>query len=216
LATATDLSYADVVQDMLETLKHGVESDFPLVSHTGKEKLALKLLVYHAAIAPNFVPWMTNTWVHCLSDGARKACADNLLCEVGEDHPAMLCRFVQPVADKYDIGDKVALAMTGITPTINLLSALSHRTLDGLLVMAGLENASLVFIPRMEEMATKLGLTDLEYLKKHGVADEDHAVEFSRAVQAEAQARLVTPGQLKQYATLRFVKEFLRQIFHAG
>lgn len=151
------------------------------------KNVTTRLIAYRDAISPNFVPWMTNVWVRCKSDVARQVCQSNLRCEIDEDHPRMLERYV---AQAYDIDSSPQLAasrrLLSLAPTIDIITALTKRSaLEGLLILAALEHASHAFIPVMRHWGEQLGFHDFEYVDKHGIADIKHATEMRDAVLAE-------------------------------
>ena len=147
-----------------------------------------RLLRYRDLIQPNFVPWMSKTWVGCRSEFARATCASNLKCEIEEDHPAMLTRYVAQ-ATGGQVKSGTYRSPNAVRSNLNQMNELiDGDALSGLVSITLLENASLVFIPEMRRWGQILGFTDFEYVDKHGVADVGHADEFRRAVEAEAAA----------------------------
>jgi hypothetical protein len=206
-----------VVGQLLEELKREVARYMPAADIHATPAVR-RLVTYRDAIAPNFVPWMTHVWVRCKSDFAREACQDNLLCEVKEDHPQMLRDYVAQVERQF-VREQleqwpVPSWLSAAVPHINFITALTQRSaIDGLLVMAALENTSLVFIPRMKAWGESLRFADFTYVDKHGVADIAHADEFRKAVEAEAAAQNVALSSLAQSPALGTVNDLLYSIF---
>lgn len=77
--------------------------------------------------------------------------------------------------------------------------------------MAVLENASRAFVPWLEKAAQRLGVTDLTYTKKHGVADEQHATQFLEAIEAELP---LEEEEFDAEAVVGDVRYLLETIFH--
>ena len=128
----------------------------------------------------------------------------------------MLRNFVS-VAEQHAGDVKIEEVTESIRRIISRLTDLSRSpdAMNGLLIMAALENTSLEFIPWMEKAAMKLGATDLEYTKKHGMADIEHANEFVVAVKSEAEHLGVLSDQLTQSNSLKLVSDLLQEIFSA-
>lgn len=129
---------------------------------------------------------MAKTWEGCQSAVARAACADNLLCEIGDDHPAILTRYVDqadPNPHRYGTFVNAGRLRTNQDRLEELI--VPDHPLSGLVVMMLLENTSLVFIPEMRRWGKVLGFKDFEYVDKHGRADIDHANEFRAALVVE-------------------------------
>lgn len=207
----TNTTESTVIERMLDELEAEVTGYMGLY-HKASE-IVPRLSVYCDAISYNFVPWMASAWTGCESEVARRVCRDNLECEVAEDHSNMLRRYVAQIP-----GDIVYLEETerrgeALETVLHYITALTPNSIDGLLVMAGLENASLVFIPEMKRWGQILKFADFEYVDKHGVANVQHANEFRQAVEAEAEFRGIRLSDLEQYPTLRYVSDLLQGIF---
>ena len=130
---------------------------------------------------------MATTWVGCQSHAARTALANNAMCEIREDHPAMLSRYVDQAdnrAHRHATGGNIGSVTNNLRRLNELIVPDSAMT--GLIVIMLLENASLVFILEMKRWGEVLGFTDFEYVDKHGSADIAHSDELCRAVEAEA------------------------------
>ena len=204
------------IREAMDVLKANVSGMLPNIPTSSKKRLAYVLLVYRGLIEPNFVPMLTNVWTRCRTEAARKACADNILCEVSEDHPQMLRNFVQP-ALKYASLSEVDLYIRNGDGAMERLNNVTWNryvpTVWGLIVLASLENASLAFIPWLQEAAEKLGVTDFTYTQKHGVADIEHANQFLQAVEEEATAYDGSEFELQR--PIKMVEDVLLYIFHA-
>lgn len=213
--TTIALYYKPVVEKMLEDLKKEVASNLKPVGEFSDRQLAVKLYLYALVIAPNFMPWMTYIWIRSGGEALFK----NLECELQEKHPEMLWRFLHQIKWPQDkeAEEHALRLMQQLQPVIGSIASLvqypSLRT-DGLLVLAGLENASLVFIPWLREAGQRLGFTDFEYVDKHGVADIEHATELSDEVASVALACGKNPNDLLQSKALGEVNELLRLIFN--
>lgn len=216
-STLNTTTYGSVIDQMLEDLQTKVAQYVPESLHAGA--VASRLITYRDVIAPNFVPWMAQVWVRCWSNIARVACQENLRCEVAEDHPGMLRRYATEV-DSHRIRQQIQsleclTSKVGLlTPHINFITAVVQRSaIDGLLVMAGLEKASIVFIPRMRKWGEDLGFRDFEYVDKHGIADIEHANDLRNAVEAEANEEGIEPNVLTESPALTAVNTLLYRIF---
>lgn len=177
--------------EVMQQHREQVARDLPDIDLMSDEEIAVVLLTYQMVIEPNFIRWMLETWRRCRSEVAIEACRDNLVCEINENHPQMLRTFVAPA---YSFEQAVTIA-TGRARRItrnaafgNIDEILAERSdaLDGLLVMACLENDSIAFIPWLAKAGARLGVTDFTYTNKHGEADIHHANQFFKAVKAEA------------------------------
>lgn len=188
------------------------------------EDLALILMTYEGIIRPNFLAWMAKTWTNCVSSIAASACQDNLLCEVRECHPQMLSTFVNPLRNTLN-NERARSAVRLITREYKINGETATAAIDrlcscdigsgadggsGLAVMATLENASIAFVPWLEEAAKRLGITDLTYTEKHGIADAAHAEQFLDAMEAESEVTKARIDMVACYLTL----DLLDLIFH--
>lgn len=218
----THLSHAEIVMNMLEELKQGVASDLPSLGLVIPAHLLINLVVYREVIAPNFVPWMAYVWIQCHGK-AKKALKGNLLYEIRDDHPEMLRRFVSQAQKTPGEGnwyadwqnESVGVVMKRLQPIIERITSLVRKrnSVDGLLVMAGFENASLSFIPYMKEVGRMMSFTDFEYVDEHETADEDHTKMLALAIMLQAQVLSITPDELAQNTSLNEVRTLLRMIF---
>lgn len=194
----------------------------PSTWHINKADLARTLVVYHKVFAPNFILWLRLTEAACESEVAKQACAENLQCEVDENHPYMLLRFALPIYQNSSLLNKenevkIRKALVQTEELVLKLTRLSRSGIPGLLIMAALENASLEFMQFLRDAAKQLGVSDLEYADKHGMADVEHADAFVKAVDAEfTHQGGYTAGEEKEMiqGTIPVVKELLEIIFH--
>ena len=182
-----------------------------LVQNTDAE-IAQRLLAYNEAVQFNFTRWMINTWPRCQSPEATEACRENLVCEINQHHPAMLARYVAQLPDHHHLDGFVF--QREVMPCVETIEALTcGSAIDGLLVMAGLENASLDFIPTMNGWGERFGFKDFEYVVEHGEADVKHADEFAKAVAFEVDYQGVSGEELEKSVALTHVAHFLSQFF---
>ncbi len=176
------------VAQAIERLKQRITEFLPDVHAMDKAELELVFVVYADLIVPNFVPWMAKAWTMTRSPIARDACYDNLKCEVNDDHPLMLRKLVFGLSLGKINWAVLAAAMRlrdGQRVTRTITERLDHSSVYGLMLMAALENASLVFIPWMKQAADRLEIENRQYLEVHGEADVDHATTFITATEAE-------------------------------
>ncbi len=191
-------------REEIEAMKRRVSDDLPDVDAQHVNDTSTALITYRDTFAPHFIEWMSLTRDRCRSEVAKKACEDNLRCEIEENHPLLLGLFVK----------SVSVSDTRISHCLSLIHAITSEcqsdAMEGLLILAALENASLVFIPWMEKAADKLNVPseDREYLRRHGMADIAHAQEFIRALEAEVECH-----DAKALHGLALVEELLRNIF---
>lgn len=139
---------------------------------------------YVAAFAVNFTDWIGKTLPWARHELAQFALRDNLRCEQGQDHIGMLLNFARQAGvhatdlGSYHVSQKVAMIR-------NLLRDTSNAGLAGLVILSVLEETSKIFIPVLEDMGRRLGITDLTYTQVHGEADAQHSEAFIRALKAE-------------------------------
>jgi hypothetical protein len=211
----TTAQTAESLNEEIQQFLRRVQALLPDIEKTSKKKLAMIFFVYRDAIAPRFIRWLEIVNEGALSDVAKKACEDNLRCEKGEDHPKMLRDFVAPLEKRYHMRKKVAefMELDQFVNTYRHLNRLAATEVEGLMLMACLENASLVFIPWMEMAAIKLGLTERTYLDKHGVADIAHAQEFIRAAKGDIDCHLGARSKQDRQAVYDQTQQLLFKIF---
>lgn len=164
------------VSAMLYPAKHLAEDD-------KKEILAR----YTAAFKPNFIAWMAGAEKACQSEYGRYACAENIVCEVSENHPGMIEDFVKPIEC---MPEKVHFEY--IQEEVQSLWDILGNALKSkqgvvwVTMMWILEHTSAAFIPYIEEFALSLWETDTTYTQVHGEADIAHADQFSKAMFEES------------------------------
>lgn len=171
-----------------------------------------RLYVYGEVFASRFIPWLAYVLTQCRSEIARAACKDNLLCEINEDHPAMLRRFV--AQSNFHPNSYARQRLESCRPILRSVTEMVESSPSwGLMVLAGLENASLAFIPVMRKWGEVLNFRDFEYVDKHGEADIAHADEFARAVIAEEEKLGSSLLDLFSSPALDTVTLLLKRIF---
>ncbi len=162
----------------------------PKIEDTPVDKISEIFLTYDALIRPNFIMWLMLNKPNLKSNVAIKACKDNLDCEITDNHPQMLLNFMEPIIRSNINNAEVTLAVNEkIKNSLRLISKiteLSTKSLEGLYIMAILENTSVEFIAWMKKASAKLDLTNKRYLDVHGEADIEHADEFINAIEAES------------------------------
>jgi hypothetical protein len=166
----------------LETHLHRRAFSAPPADRETKKRFMIAK--YTAAFAVNFTDWIgkTRPWVR--SPEARFALDDNQRCEQEQDHVGMLLRFAMqcdatPEREHYDaVAQKVA-------DIRGLFKDVRAAGLTGLVLLAILENTSMVFIPQLERWAREVGCTDLEYTSVHGEADAEHSNALLKASEVE-------------------------------
>ncbi|MFA6043077.1 MAG: hypothetical protein WCV85_01790 [Patescibacteria group bacterium] len=170
-------------QHELRMVANTVGRMLPSVASLTPEQLADIVLTYADTIRPTFIPLLSLTWLRVQSPEAIHACRSNLECEVGEDHPAMLDRFVTPLwEERIDHSRRMqAKQRAGV-----LLSYAEKSALYGVSVLALLEHTSAAFMPWLADAGRKLQLTDFTYTQMHGEADIAHAKDLTQAVVSEA------------------------------
>jgi hypothetical protein len=137
---------------------------------------------YAAAIEPNFTYWLSAAVISAKSLQGRFAACENLEAEIKENHRGMLRAFVaQARALPDDAAQKeVQLIVNQCQELIGQLNGTVTFA-----VMAILENTSALFIPFIERIGKRLGVTDLTYTRAHGEADIEHANQFIWALERE-------------------------------
>lgn len=186
----------------IEGMKRALVADMPDLEVQDPIDIRRILVTYRDVFAPHFIPWIEWTRHGCKSDVAYLACCDNLDCEITEDHPFLLRDFAY-----WSETGWVRSCQTFIDA---ITVACRSDPMEGLLILAALENLSLVFIPWMQCAADKLGIDKptQEYLRKHGADDAAHAEDFLKALEAEAKHH-----SQKRLLGLVYVKRLLHNIF---
>lgn len=199
----------------------------PDIDTLSNGQLVIVLLAYRYAIEPNFFVWLSEASTKCRSKIALKACEDNVRCEIGEKNPTdprkqnhrkMLRDFTESLLKRRELSSDegvpcVIRAQADCAIRADLIgSAIRHKVINGLLVMALLENGSLSFIEWMRRAAQRLDLINLVYLDVHGEADIAHAQEFIEALHSE----INYTGRMPDMALVcELIESFLSAIFHA-
>lgn len=170
---------------------------------------------YAAAIAPNFSPWIALTYPWVNHEKAQYALKDNLRCELVEDHVSMLEDFAylqsHCIVDEIDI----CHVIDPLRQIRKIFRVPERAGVNGLLLLAVLETASLEFIPVLEECGRRRGVKDFTYTQKHGEADIAHSQAFveaftaewrvnTRFVEAELQSQVINP-------TLKLLRAIFKQ-----
>lgn len=145
---------------------------------------------YVAAFEGNFIAWVAAAVVSARSTAARLAAYENLQVELKEDHPTLLRHFATHLNAEPYTADfrKVADAVQRIRKLIAEMSGLKTTAL-----LAVIENVSQVEIPYLEQLARKLGSSDLTYTEVHTQADINHANQFIEALFHEIQTHYHHP-----------------------
>ncbi len=155
----------------------------PSLKELSDHEIAAIFVRYTFVFHDHFTQWMTRAWVESTGD-VRRILAQNLLCEIQDDHPELLLKLAHPAFfmvfgphycfqsfnDFFDLKNKAmryAIEPMGVNPLYSL---------------ALLEGLSLKFIPWMKKAARKIKLSEQEYLEIHGVVDVKHAVAMKEAV----------------------------------
>ncbi|HEU4411399.1 MAG TPA: hypothetical protein VFS43_39475 [Polyangiaceae bacterium] len=166
------------------------------------------LRTYADAFAPNFVVWLATAWNGAQSPLAREICRTNLLTEVGEDHPRMLREFVGPLVERFAGGPSAEL-----DPILRKITSLTANRLDALLVVAGVESASVRFMPWVAEAASSLDSRSSRYVELHLAADVSHSGEMVDALRAEARSDALMTSENGGSGALLAVESLVRLIF---
>lgn len=152
----------------------------PSIEELSDHELGTMFVRYFLVFHDHFVPWMILAWINSVGN-VRKALAENLSCEIAEDHPEQLRRLVDPIISRLLSEDL----------RLNTLFSMKYKALKYAIEPIGahpfysvalLENLSIQFIPWMWQAAQKLTLHHQEYLDAHGKADIAHANNMKRAV----------------------------------
>jgi hypothetical protein len=208
---ATALS---IVETILSQFRRQVSALLPKPHLLSEVHLSVRLGTYRDCIAPYFVPWMAHAWSRCCP-AAQQFVGDSLLCKMKENHPAMIRRYVNQTdyATEWmvqQVRTKESLLMFLSTIT----SITQEDALEGLLILAGIESASLKFIPWMEEAGKLLGFTDFEYIEKHKEDGEAHVQDLAEAVAIQATDMNVDLAAISSFP-LQTARDLLRGIFNA-
>lgn len=175
-----------IIQETVDRFGHAFEN----IKAKSEEEMKVILARYSAAIQPNFVQWLASSISAAKSDKAREILRKNLCDEVEQDHPGMLKRFCDSAG--------VRISPTDVEMSVQDLYHLSGDVFDRgyatsvrkLAALAVMENASPIFIPRLEFYAKTLGSKDFEYTQVHGIADIEHAHELVEALNYEIETQV--------------------------
>lgn len=167
---------------------------------------------YVAAFMPNFITWLGQGLHAVTSAEAKYAFGSNIEAEVQDSrgqHQGMLFDFAQSMGALPNSKDflEVDPDIRAVREHIKDFSPIKLTALA-----AALENTSIDFIPRLEKLATLIQPNvDITYTVAHGIADIEHAQEFSRALAAEMKR---TPSASKDApSTGTHVQKLLEAIF---
>ena len=137
---------------------------------------------YTAIFSNNFINWLLFAFKLAKSQTAKDNLSENISCELKGDHPGMLRNFAIsansfPFPADFEYTAKVVMDVSN--------SQFRYGWLYAVVLLALLENTSLVFIPDLQVRAIRLGGTDMSYTTAHGEADVQHAMELKDAVISE-------------------------------
>lgn len=182
----------------------------PFLSRMSEKEIAQVLYTYCVILRRYFLLWLALAMVRSETEVARQAARRNLLCELSEDHDALLLGFATQIPDLgQDTPDDLVWLADDKAKSV---THGCHGVRSGAqTVIALLENLSVDFIPWMTEAAQRLNFTDLSYLEKHGRADVAHAAEFVTAVDAELKG---TKSEIPM-SVVDDVRTLLKRIFNA-
>ena len=165
------MDYKERIDLELERVRSGLT--LPSVDSLPDLQKASVVSNYGAAIEPNFVQWMYDTYLSVESYRAKKVLDENLHTEIADDHRRMLRNFVRDCG----VDTHLVLSLQDVSVPVLKMWALFvvGSGLSNLSVITALENASLTFIPYLAEIGEKLGCKDFTYTNVHGAADIGHA-----------------------------------------
>ncbi len=169
-------------EEKLSNYTETVRADLPQLGWLTEKDVREMIARYTAAIEGNFIPWLSATLISVKSREAKEATKINLEAELKEKHPLILREFARS-ADAEPSGrhyQAVARSVKDIWDIVGQLSGIHNVAL-----MAVAENTSPAFIPYLEKLAKKRNSLNLEYTQIHGVADIQHAEDFTKALSAE-------------------------------
>ncbi len=187
------------------TLKEEVRRLLPNPASLKPERLRAIVRTY-GLFADKFVPWLTIVHDAQPPGAGRDVCRDNLICEIEEDHPRLLRQFLAQIEAGERNGTRLGSNIDCCQPWIMAIDAHCRQPIPGLAVIAGLEHASLAFIPWLKEVARMLKLGEIRYLEIHGEADIAHARELEEALTRSG-------GGDEVFLAFSLVHALLRDIF---
>jgi hypothetical protein len=164
---------------------------------------------YTAAIAGEFQMYLGATCNFARHEDARHALADNIRCEMSDDHVSMLYRFAAQSKATPRVEDREWVEHY-CQNVREVFSDINNVGLAGLTVLTILEGVSDIFIPVLEQAAVHNGCADLTYVRVHGEADVAHSRAFANALMKESSAGYQDAGHIIHHAAKNAVALLLR------
>ncbi len=195
-------------QHELREATNVVRGMLPSIATLEPEALTDIVLTYADTIRPTFIPLLSLTWLRVQSEPAQHACRVNLKCEMNEDYPAMLDRFVAPLRNAEQNHSR---RMEAKQRAESLIVYAQRSGLYGVSVLALLQHTSATFIPWLADAGRKLKLNDFTYPQVLNGVNPVHAIELTHALVSEAILRNVTQDLLEK--PTQDVLNLLRAIF---
>jgi CRP-like cAMP-binding protein len=168
---------------------------------------------YTAVLEPNFIYWMSATYLAVASETARAIARDNLREEIRDNHPGMLRRFALAARALPTDADQMAVhsQLREVRGFVGRMTALRL-----VVMMAFFEGFITRFMPYLADLARRQGSTEQEYTDVHGVVDVQHTRELFRALDAEiAHAPTSVPAITALLEGVDMLRTLIEQIIHA-
>jgi hypothetical protein len=202
------------LDELLFNFRAKLRIDLPKAELMSPEEIQNVFFVYRDWDVRNFVPWLAATWSRCVSHEAREACRTNLICELRENHLEVYLDYISQLSTK-ESRATFSTAAVELEQVSLKLDQLMKNPIEGLVVMAALEAASVEFMPWLKTLGNRLNLKDLRYVTIHMEIDDEHTDVFSKAWKAEVQyqERKIDPTSIVR--AIELVDRFFSLIFNA-
>jgi Iron-containing redox enzyme len=175
-------SLRDIAQKYIEAAIDDIISSLPDPARLSSDQRRGIIARYTAVLEPNFIYWMTATYLSARSAEAHQIIKDNLREEVRDNHPGMLRRFAQAARATAADADHITIGK-GVVAVRAFVAQMDP--LQIILMMAFFEGFIQRFMPYLAELAARQGSSEREYTDVHSVGDIAHTQGLLTAFSAE-------------------------------
>ena len=184
-------AYSFTAQDHIQHRIDEMINSLPDPAHLSPEERRGIIARYTAVLEPNFIYWMTATFLSVSSREAHDIIEDNLRDEIRNNHPGMLRRFAV-AARSVPTDSDLFVVHRKLQDVRNFVARLGGIQL--ILMMAFFEGFIMRFMPYLAGLASSQGSAEFEYTDVHGVVDITHTQELFRAFLSEGEFPQETLG----------------------
>jgi hypothetical protein len=171
-------SHSFAVQESIQGKIDEMIGSLPDPAHLSPEERRGIIARYTAVLEPNFIYWMTATFLSVSSVEAHDIIEDNLREEITDNHPGMLRKFAVGAHSVPTDSDLFAVHRK-LQDVRSFVAKL--RAVPLILMMAFFEGFIMRFMPYLAGLASSQGSAEREYTDVHGVVDITHTQELFRA-----------------------------------